>query len=354
MIFKEYGVDTRFYTASNNLQDSDYLTLDGDMDFIPIFTIHGLDKCFNTETVLGNKDIKEVLDKAKSKDLIKNNLNLFLESKELNLYFPKNHYKLHSSYLSYQAGYLHNLENLHCFSRIRFGGNSVLLNRYCAYNIRFDNFLFFMSIKKEDLALYKKCIIFGDEFPNDKLYLFYSTAAFKKAGNSYIFKTLKSILTNTFFKIPNINLVDVVDLNSWVIRKKAIPKMNSFKDKNEFNSFIKDSVLESLTLNDILFKEKVLETIPDKFKKVVDVNPSKIRTTLYSTINSRITIKSMRTINIKKSELATLVGLGETSAAIAVKLQVDEKDVKEAMITLGITKSRKAPKQYIINLEEDV
>jgi uncharacterized protein VirK/YbjX len=62
----------------------------------------------------------------------------------------------------------------------------------------------------------------------------------------------------------------------------------------------------------------------------------------------------MKTIELKKSTLALYKGLGKTEEEISVSLGITVKEVKEAMLTFGLSKSRKTvSKEYQITLIDD-
>lgn len=62
----------------------------------------------------------------------------------------------------------------------------------------------------------------------------------------------------------------------------------------------------------------------------------------------------MKTIKIKKSEFATVKGLGISNDGIAAKFGITPKEVTDAMIQFGLSKSRKPAKEYTIELIDDI
>lgn len=62
----------------------------------------------------------------------------------------------------------------------------------------------------------------------------------------------------------------------------------------------------------------------------------------------------MKTITLKKSELAKLKGLGISVDGIAKQYGITKKEATESMIGFGLTKGRLAPKEYNISLVDDV
>lgn len=61
----------------------------------------------------------------------------------------------------------------------------------------------------------------------------------------------------------------------------------------------------------------------------------------------------MKTIEIKKSDLALYKSLGKTEEEIASVFGITSKEVKEAMMEFGLTKGRKVAKDYQIVLKDD-
>ena len=64
-----------------------------------------------------------------------------------------------------------------------------------------------------------------------------------------------------------------------------------------------------------------------------------------------------RQVVLKKSELAKLKGLGNTHEMVAVIFGVKESEIKDAMMTFGLSKAKpKAKKEpeYVIVLDNDV
>lgn len=63
----------------------------------------------------------------------------------------------------------------------------------------------------------------------------------------------------------------------------------------------------------------------------------------------------MKTINVKKTELALYKALGKTEEQIAANYGITVKQVKEGMVQFGLTKSRKPVKTdgYVVNFIDD-
>lgn len=65
----------------------------------------------------------------------------------------------------------------------------------------------------------------------------------------------------------------------------------------------------------------------------------------------------MRQVVLKKSELAMLKGSGHTHEMVAEKFGVKESEIKDAMMTFGLSKAKpKAKKEpaYVIVLDDDM
>lgn len=62
----------------------------------------------------------------------------------------------------------------------------------------------------------------------------------------------------------------------------------------------------------------------------------------------------MRTITIKKTDVAMLKGLGKTTEDMANNFGITKNEMAETLIEFGLTKSRKTPKEYKIVTIDDV
>ena len=340
MKFNFYNLDSNY---TNSYRSASFIDISKDIDFIPIAFIPTFYS--NLNSIFKHKNIKDYI---KDYDInnLKNHIYSYLECSNINPSFPKTNNR--DFYIYGGPSIKDHFEKSITFRGVGYGSVSVGISNHFIKSKNNSDIYYFLAIKKEDLALYKKCAIFQDEFPDEKLYCFFDKVKMTKAlRNAWLAKELYSLINTDINCVPEQNVKICSNLNSFLIKPKTLPKLNSISLKKEYNTFIKNSIFSYLNNGNVL-------EMPNKFKKTIIGYSSTIVDKIYLDINTKITIKTMRTINIKKSELATLIGLGENVKSIATRLNVNEKDIKECMITFNLIKTRKAPKSYIINLEEYV
>ena len=137
------------------------------------------------------------------------------------------------------------------------------------------------------------------------------------------------------------------------VKYSELPLFDEFFTKQTFPRF--KSVIELRKFKESLQRGLVERTpIEDKFKPVLSKSGSELYREAINQINNSRVVKKMITVNIKKSSLATLLGLGKSIAEISKETNIPEEDVRNAAIKFGLVKTRKKVSNYIVNLEEDI
>lgn len=207
--------------------------------------------------------------------------------------------------------------------------------------------IFLGVIEKEDLEYYKLCMLLEKPFPINKIKILVDTVKFKQYINtrSTFGTCINRILKNAVdegFKVEY-----TTGLYEEIFITKSLPKLKSIIDLKNFSKVISTAYSTHI-------KTKNPFTIDERFKPISNEAPSKRIVSIYKDFENNKKVKTMVTHNLEKSKLATLVGLGQTPEQIAAKIGVEANDVRDALIQLGLVRSRKKPKPYIINLVEDI
>lgn len=222
-----------------------------------------------------------------------------------------------------------------------------------------------LCIKKEDIEYFKYCIIFDVDFPTNKLYIFRDLDQYNKSKKGNFGKYLHNCFNELYCEIPENNIFYRNNIIEYFFKHKTFPNFKTVSERKTFFNTVfinSKNILSSIGIDKDKFKNCIkLELknnnnlyLPANYRSVSNIHDSvKIKNT-YNNINLRTTNIIMRTINIKKSELALLVGLGQNITQIANNLNIDESDLKELMIKCGLIKSKKTLKPYILNIEVDV